>query len=130
MKSKSGRRILRRRCAGQGYGDVVECDEEEDGSRNVDKGICCVDESHYVWILQKGTLEVEFMEDVQGLLEGYELKCMVPCKVDYALVDSKCSNRTRNLVYLMSKLVSSESLLSRNSRFMEECDDLGIVHTQ
>ena len=127
MRSKSGRRILRRRCAGRGYGDVVECDEEEDGSRNVDIGICCVDESHYVWILQKGTLEVEFMEDVQGLLEGYELKCVVPCKVDYALVDSKCSNRTRNLVYLVSRFVSSESLLSR---FMEECDHLVIMHTQ
>lgn len=130
MRSKSGRWILRRRCAGRGYGDVVECDEEEDGSRNVDIGICCVDESHYVWILQKGTLEAGFMEDVQGLLEGYELKCMVSCKVDYALVDSKGSNRPRYLVYLMLKFVSSESLLSRNSRFMEVCDDLGIVHTQ
>ena len=27
--------MLRRCCVGGGYGDVVECDEEEDGSRNV-----------------------------------------------------------------------------------------------
>ena len=69
MMSKSGRWVQRRCCAGRGYGDVVGCDEE-DGSRNVDIGICCVNESHYVWIMQKGMLEAEFMEDVQGLLKG------------------------------------------------------------
>ena len=109
---------------------MVECNEKEDGSWNVDKGICCVDGSHYVWILQKGTLGAEFMEDVQGLLKGYELKRMVPCKGDCPLVDSKGSNRTRNLIYLMSNLVSLEILFSANSRFMGVSDDLGIRHTQ
>ena len=69
-------------------------------------GVCCVDENHYTWMLQKSTLEAEFMEDVQGLLQGYELKRMVPCKMHYALVDSKGSNCTRDLVYLLSRFIS------------------------
>ena len=40
----------------------------------MDIRVCCVNESYYVWILQKGMLEAEFMENVQGLLERYELK--------------------------------------------------------
>ena len=38
---------------------------------------------------QKRTLEAEFVKDMQDSLEGNELKRMVPCKVDYNLVDSK-----------------------------------------
>ena len=70
------------------------------------------------------------MEGVQGLLEGYELKRMVPCKVDYPLVDSKGSNRTRNLVYLTSQFVSLGTMLSTHSGSMELFDDLRIMHTQ
>ena len=46
---------------------------------------------------------------------------MVPCKVDYALVDSKGSNRTRNLIYLMSRFVSLETWLSANMMIWELC---------
>ena len=88
---------------------MVQYDEEEDSGWNVDIGICCVDESYYGWILQESTLEAEFVKDVQGLLEGYELERMVPCKVDDALVDSKGSNRTCNLVYLMWRVVSLQT---------------------
>lgn len=109
--------MLRRSCARRGYGNEVEYDEEEDGSWNMDIGICCVDKSHYVWIPQKGTLEAEFVKDVQGLLEGYELKCMVPCKVDYSLIDPKGPNRTCNLIDLLWRFVSLRILVIRKQPF-------------
>ena len=35
--------MQRRCCARRGYGNVVKYDEKEDGSWNVDIGVCCVD---------------------------------------------------------------------------------------
>ena len=62
-------------------------------------------------------LEAEIVEDVQGLLEGYKLKRMVPCKVDYALVDSKGPNRTSNWKYLMCRFVSLQISVIREWPF-------------
>ena len=74
--------MQRHRCTRSSSGDIVECDEKEDGSWNMNIAVCCVNESHYVGILQKCMLEAEFVKDVQGLLEGYELKRMAPCTMD------------------------------------------------
>ena len=80
--------------------DVVQHDEKEDGSGNVDERVGPVRPSHESRILKEPRLHCRLDEDAELLLEMDYLECMFPSGIDSRFLESYCSEGTSKLVNL------------------------------
>jgi hypothetical protein len=79
---------------------VVEGNKEEDGARDVDKGIHSVDPVHQRWLLKEPLLNGNLPKYIQSLLEMNDLKGMSASYVDGAFNKSQGAKGSSKLVNL------------------------------
>lgn len=109
-------------------GEVVEGNQEEDGSGDVDERVDAVDPVEQGRVVEEPLLDRELPEDVQALLEVDDLQSMLASDVDGALDESEGGEGASDLVDPVEK--SPVPSLSKEGELLQDAAQQAVLEDE